>query len=516
MHKRLALSWHTPSGGPAGARCPMYRIEISFPPDSKRSPKTAEGSGEGSLGYRMRGAFRLNGQRAIKTCRVTMAAAASVGIWLSTTAMAQNTFVVGTGGRPSVEIDLGVVDAPAGQQPITVAPGLAPIGSLPQQQLLYPNERSGGRITLTPPGSRTAPTLRRPPQRSEPAMAAVPRTPVLSAPIPASKPKEVVTAPSPTPAPALRAPAPERTVSPPAAAAPPAPQPPASAGATTTALRSTEPRIDTSRQSTPPPASTPAPASTPKVASKAPIAPSPTAAFPPPPAPLSKPPAADARPLPSAPQPKPPPAAETEPPTRIAATPPPAALPRPPTTSAAPSTPTVVAAPPPPPPPPLPAADAATAPPAVASDVPRVPRGEVAAAPLPPADPAPAPATAPARTSPPADATRVVALPPAGGDILRVEFTQGSSALTRDIESRLGALAAQLKATDARLQLKAFASTNGDNISQARRLSLSRALAVRSFLIEQGLRSTRIDVRALGIARDGGAADRVDVVLLSP
>lgn len=110
----------------------------------------------------------------------------------------------------------------------------------------------------------------------------------------------------------------------------------------------------------------------------------------------------------------------------------------------------------------------------------------------------------------------MVALPPAGGDILQVEFAQGSSALSRDIESKLGALAAQLKATDARLQLKAFASTNGDNISRARRLSLSRALAVRSFLIEQGLRSTRIDVRALGIARDGGATDRVDVVLLSP
>ena len=110
----------------------------------------------------------------------------------------------------------------------------------------------------------------------------------------------------------------------------------------------------------------------------------------------------------------------------------------------------------------------------------------------------------------------MVALPPAGGDILQVEFAQGSSALTRGIESKLGALAAQLKTTDARLQLKAFASTNGDNISRARRLSLSRALAVRSFLIEQGLRSTRIDVRALGIARDGGAADRVDVVLLSP
>ena len=45
-------------------------------------------------------------------------------------------------------------------------------------------------------------------------------------------------------------------------------------------------------------------------------------------------------------------------------------------------------------------------------------------------------------------------------------------------------------------------------------MSLSRALAVRSYLIEQGIRSTRIDVRALGLAGDSGPLDRVDVVLL--
>lgn len=77
-------------------------------------------------------------------------------------------------------------------------------------------------------------------------------------------------------------------------------------------------------------------------------------------------------------------------------------------------------------------------------------------------------------------------------------------------------MAEKVAPTEARLQLKAYASGKGNDTSKARRLSLSRALAVRSFLIENGLRSTRIDVRALGIARDGGAPDRVDIVLLEP
>ena len=44
--------------------------------------------------------------------------------------------------------------------------------------------------------------------------------------------------------------------------------------------------------------------------------------------------------------------------------------------------------------------------------------------------------------------------------------------------------------------------------------SLSRPLAVRAFLIEQDVRSTRIDVRALGVASDTGPPGRVDLVYL--
>ncbi len=63
------------------------------------------------------------------------------------------------------------------------------------------------------------------------------------------------------------------------------------------------------------------------------------------------------------------------------------------------------------------------------------------------------------------------------------------------------------------IQLLAYADGDEDNASKARRLSLSRALAVRSFLIDQGVRSTRIEVRALGNKVPEGPADRVDVLL---
>jgi outer membrane protein OmpA-like peptidoglycan-associated protein len=41
---------------------------------------------------------------------------------------------------------------------------------------------------------------------------------------------------------------------------------------------------------------------------------------------------------------------------------------------------------------------------------------------------------------------------------------------------------------------------------------LSRALAVRAFLVEKGIATGRIDVRALGDTFEEGPADRVDVV----
>jgi len=63
----------------------------------------------------------------------------------------------------------------------------------------------------------------------------------------------------------------------------------------------------------------------------------------------------------------------------------------------------------------------------------------------------------------------------------------------------------------ARVQLIAYGGDKGDKGSDARRLSLKRALAIRQVLIDDGVPSERIDVRAMGGADDGGPSDRVDV-----
>jgi outer membrane protein OmpA-like peptidoglycan-associated protein len=94
-------------------------------------------------------------------------------------------------------------------------------------------------------------------------------------------------------------------------------------------------------------------------------------------------------------------------------------------------------------------------------------------------------------------------------------FTGETAELTEAAKRQLDQVATRANRDEsARLQLLAYASGSGDAASRARRLSLSRALAVRSYLIDKGVRSTRIDVRALGNRVEGGGdPDRVDVIV---
>ncbi len=128
------------------------------------------------------------------------------------------------------------------------------------------------------------------------------------------------------------------------------------------------------------------------------------------------------------------------------------------------------------------------------------------------------PAIAPAPAPPPAvtPAAAPAALSAARGRVARVLFTAGASELPDSAKSDLKAIAQRLAANeDARLQLMAYAAGGADEANQARRLSLSRALAVRTYLMEQGVRSSRMDVRALGNRLDGSdPPDRVDIVML--
>ncbi len=120
----------------------------------------------------------------------------------------------------------------------------------------------------------------------------------------------------------------------------------------------------------------------------------------------------------------------------------------------------------------------------------------------------------------PAQKTEMASLAPADvptmpGQSLQIAFAAGEAVLPDGAHVPLAAIAATLANDDTlRLQLKAYAGGGADSASHARRLSLSRALAVRSQLIEQGVRSTRIDVRALGNKSESGTSDRVDVILV--
>ena len=60
----------------------------------------------------------------------------------------------------------------------------------------------------------------------------------------------------------------------------------------------------------------------------------------------------------------------------------------------------------------------------------------------------------------------------------------------------------------------AYATGDPDDPSVARRLSLARAIAVRSVLMADGVPSTRIYLRALGSVPGDGPPDRVDLNVL--
>jgi outer membrane protein OmpA-like peptidoglycan-associated protein len=125
-----------------------------------------------------------------------------------------------------------------------------------------------------------------------------------------------------------------------------------------------------------------------------------------------------------------------------------------------------------------------------------------------PATPTPTPVPPTPATSSPSPAPAPVAE--------RILFPPDGANLPDDAKQELDRLAGRL-GTDARLyvQLVAYASAgNGNDASQARRLSLSRALAARSYLVDHGVDIKQIDVRPLGNKSEPGAApDRVDLVI---
>lgn len=95
---------------------------------------------------------------------------------------------------------------------------------------------------------------------------------------------------------------------------------------------------------------------------------------------------------------------------------------------------------------------------------------------------------------------------------MSVLFDGDSAELSADTRAELQSLANSMRASeDRRVQLLGFASPEGGSADLARKLALSRALKVRTFLIDAGVASARIQVRSLGDKTEGGPANRVDI-----
>ncbi len=101
------------------------------------------------------------------------------------------------------------------------------------------------------------------------------------------------------------------------------------------------------------------------------------------------------------------------------------------------------------------------------------------------------------------------AFPEPGG--VRATFGATRADLNATTEAAIRSFARPLRSTEQAINVLAYAAGSADDPSTPRRLSLARALAARAVLINEGIPSTRIYVRALGSAGGDGPADRVDL-----
>ncbi|NCB49771.1 MAG: hypothetical protein EOM53_03740 [Alphaproteobacteria bacterium] len=94
-----------------------------------------------------------------------------------------------------------------------------------------------------------------------------------------------------------------------------------------------------------------------------------------------------------------------------------------------------------------------------------------------------------------------------------VLFAPDSSVISFDAEKELEKIYRfLLKNPDVNLRLQSYASLIDETGHKARRLSLSRALAMRSYFVEKGIHSTRIELRPLGYKENVSPLDKVEVI----
>jgi outer membrane protein OmpA-like peptidoglycan-associated protein len=155
------------------------------------------------------------------------------------------------------------------------------------------------------------------------------------------------------------------------------------------------------------------------------------------------------------------------------------------------------------------AATPAPAKPPPAATIPAAPPPQVALAPLMPATPSTAPPPAP----PIAKGAESTATPKPAG--LTITFGADQSDLSPASDAAIQKLARSAPNSDTTsFDVLAYAHGDPQDPSTARRLSLARALAVRSALMTAGVPSTRVYVRALGDQGGNGPPDRADITVM--
>jgi outer membrane protein OmpA-like peptidoglycan-associated protein len=91
-------------------------------------------------------------------------------------------------------------------------------------------------------------------------------------------------------------------------------------------------------------------------------------------------------------------------------------------------------------------------------------------------------------------------------------FAPGQATLAPTAQEALDALIEPLKSNNLRVQLAAYSGRPGNSSSDARRLSLRRALAVRDYLAARGVPKSMVNLVAFGGALSG-PAERVDLMV---
>jgi outer membrane protein OmpA-like peptidoglycan-associated protein len=129
----------------------------------------------------------------------------------------------------------------------------------------------------------------------------------------------------------------------------------------------------------------------------------------------------------------------------------------------------------------------------------------------------PIPALPGAKPEAPPPSTTVAAQPPPQQPMptpVRLTFQTGVADLTPDDEATIRELAKSIPEPEATsVNVVAYAAGKPDDPSTARRVSLSRGMAVRSVLLASGVPSAQIYVRALGATAKDGPADQVDLIV---